>query len=164
MNSFATNALKCTSRKFAVVLASLLLIAVCGAHAQVPNIKANTYMQCASFMNGKRTESDVRSSKVFISTMPNGQLCFSLEPGSATQVNLFLNYAGSNNGWYIFTDYLQLGFMGDPSMYATWVYVNRNASRVRVSDSVVRMMGGKDDYLEYRIWTAKEDVILGPTK
>ena len=164
MNNFATNTLKCTNRKFAVVLVLLLLIVVPNTYAQVPKIKANKYMQCARFLNGKRTESDVRSDKIFISMMPNGQLCFSLEPGSVTQTNLFLDYAGSNNGWYIFSDYLQLGFMGDPSMYATWVYVNRNASRVRVSDSVCRMMGGKDDYLEYRIWTAEEDVILGPTK
>ena len=95
--------------------------------------------------------------------MPNGKLGYAMNPGRYTQFNLFLNYAGSNNGWYIFTDYWEKSqFYGDPSKVATWVYVNKDASRVRVSGMGNRW-NGKDGYWEYRIWNANEDMNLGPT-
>ena len=96
--------------------------------------------------------------------MSNGKLGYTMNPGSFSQLNLFLNYAGSNNGWYIFTDYWEKSqFYGDPSKFATWVYINKDASRVRVSGMGNRW-NGKDGYWEYRIWTADEDMNLGPTK
>ena len=151
------------NRKFALAFILFQLMLVLNIHAQVPRINGNTYVQCASFEYGRRTELEVRGNKIFISMMPNGKLGYTMNPGSFSQLNQFLNYAGSNNGWYIFTDYWeQSQFYRDPSKFATWVYINKDASRVRVSGAGNRW-NGKDGYWEYRIWNANEDVNLGPT-
>ena len=149
------------AKKLVLVLVQLMLgISI---QAQVPRINGNTYVQCASFEYGRRTELEVPANKIFISMMPNGKLGYAMNPGRYTQFNQFLNYAGTNNGWYIFTDYWEKSqFYGDPSKVATWVYINKDASRVRVSD-IGNRWNGKDGYREYRIWNANEDVNLGPT-
>ena len=66
--------------------------------------------------------------------------------------NMILEYAGSDNGWYILR--LHVPFYGE-----NWLYVYLDFSRIRVSMSFY-----KGNYIQYRKFVEGEDVYRNPTR
>ncbi|MDM8269149.1 hypothetical protein QUW50_08905 [Barnesiella viscericola] len=66
--------------------------------------------------------------------------------------SLTFNYAGTNNGWYIFR--IDLGMMG-----TSFLYVYRDNSRIRVAMSYY-----KGKFYQYRKFVEGEDINMTPTK
>lgn len=145
--------------KLYIFLFTFLVVSV--SFAQKPNCTRIYKYVCTRNANGDIMEDGYGPKKIMICAMSNNFFgistcsCVYNEENVAgiwPSVGQDYEYAGYNNGWYIFKQYL--GMFG-----TNLIYLESNYERVRV-----KLVPYKGTYREYVPWKESDEIDYSPTK